>query len=443
MISFWVTIFFVFFLFVGKHLFKRWFNPIFLYVASWSFIIYLYDLKLLAYSSISGLTWIVISFAFFSFLFGVITVYLGRSLFFNNYEDINYKTSDIKPWSLEKETKLKKIIIITALIGLLVSLQHWYVLINEFGSIGMVFLSGGDIYSMRVGGEHFGKIPYFNLLSYVSVFLSAIYSAYRNKFTYLIFLPLFAVILTDAASFARAGVFFAFVLFGITFITARYFFKSKLQSKRFNNNKNIIVATIIILIVAMGSVSLIRLMRNPMGDFKSTSIELKELSNDGIISNSIYLYFSSPLPVLSAYLDKRKESAVWGENTFYPVYNNLNRFGANVNLKPYPKGYFIPMWVNSATYIRELDVDFGPLGIFIIPFLIGFLSTYFWYKLFSQGSLIYLTLFSYTSILLVFSIFYIGTRLSFWFFGFIFSIIVVLYFEKTEKKSGQISDESI
>ena len=88
----------------------------------------------------------------------------------------------------------------------------------------MVLLNAGDIYSMRVGGEHLGKIPYLNLLSYVSVFLSAIYSAYRNRFTYLVILPLFAVILTDAASLARAGVFFAFVLFGITFLTARYFF---------------------------------------------------------------------------------------------------------------------------------------------------------------------------------------------------------------------------
>jgi oligosaccharide repeat unit polymerase len=163
---------------------------------------------------------------------------------------------------------------------------------------------------------------------------------------------------------------------------------------------------------------------------------LKKLSNSGIISSSIYLYFSSPIAVLNEYLDKRKEVAVFGENTFYPIYNNLNRIGAKVNLKPYPKGYFIPMWVNSATYIRELDVDFGPSGIFIFPFILGFLSTYFWKKFFDTGNIVYIVFYSFTTTLIVFSIFYIGTRLTFWLFGFLFTLIVT-YFLKKGKKTSQ------
>lgn len=441
MIKLWLTIFLVTFFFVGKYLFKRSFNPITLYISSWAFIIYMYDLGFLGYIPISNFTWVVIFSAFFSFVAGTIVVYLGRSIFFDNNKTINEKPINSGLWKKETENKLKKIIISTAVIGLLVSLQHWYVLIKEFGSIAMVLLNAGDIYYMRVGGEHLGKIPYLNLLSYVSVFLSAIYSAYRNKFSYLVIIPMIAVVLTDAASLARAGVFFAFVLFGITFLTARYFFKAKSNNERYSNNKNIIITTILIIVIAVGSVSLIRLIRNPLGDYKSTSIELKELSNSGLLSTSVYLYFSSPLPVLSKYLDNRAEVSIFGENTFYPIYNVLNKFGANINLKPYPKGYFVPMWVNSSTYIRELDVDFGPIGIFLIPFIIGFLSTFFWYKIFSTGKLIYLTLYSFTSILIVFSVFYIGTRLTFWLFGFLFSIITILYFEKDIKTQVAVSSE--
>lgn len=433
MISFWVTLFVLTFFFVGLYLYKKWFNPILLYIVSWAFILYLFDLRLIIYTKISEFTWITILFAFISFTLGCVIVYLGRSIYNDNSSLFYEKINIAEPWSDEKLKKLKRIIIVTSIIGLLVSIQHWYVLIKEFGSFSMVLISAGDIYSMRVAGEHFGKIPYFVLLSYVAVFLSAIYSAYRNKFTYLVIIPLIAVILHDAANLARAGVFFSFVLFGVTFITVRFFFKSRYSSEKYSNNKNIIITMIVVVFLASSSVFLIKMVRDPIeGKYKTTTIKLKELNEDGILPTSVYLYFSSPVAVLSKYLDNRYEVAVFGENTFYPIYNNLNKFGLDVPLEAYPKGYFVPMWVNSATYIRELDVDFGLIGILIVPFVIGFLSTFFWYKFFEKGSLIYLTFYAFTTILIVFSVFYMASRLTFWFFGLLFSIIIIIYFERPQ-----------
>lgn len=436
MLSFWLTLILVTFFFIGRHLFKRWFNPIFLYLISWAFILYLYDLKLIIYTSISDFTWITVSFAFISFFLGCLIVYLGRGIYNDNSSLFLEKLDITEPWDDDKQKKLKRIIIYTSVIGLLAAIQHWYALIKEFGSFSMVLLSAGDIYSMRVAGEHFGKIPYLVLCSYAAVFLSAIYSAYRNKFTYLVIIPLIAVILHDAANLARAGVFFSFVLFGVTFITTRFFFKSRYSSEKYNDNKNIIITVVIVVVLAVGSVSLIKMVRNPIeGKYKTTTIQLKQLNESGLLPTSVYLYFSSPIAVLSKYLDNRDEVAVWGENTFYPIYNNLNKFGLEVPLEAYPKGYFVPMWVNSATYIRELDLDFGPLGILIVPFVIGFLSTFFWFKYFEKGSLIYLTFYSFTSILTVFSVFYMASRLTFWFFGLIFSILLILYFDRNQSNS--------
>ncbi len=442
MISFWVTLIYFPSLLLGKFIFQRWFNPIFLYASSWAFIIYMYDLKLIGYVPITSLTWLVVLLAYASFLTGIFIVYVARGI--NNDTSImKQKNNRIsEKWWDNKEQLLKKIVLVTAIIGLLVSLQHWYVLIKKFGSIMMVFLHASDIYDMRVGGEHLGKIPYFNLLSFVSVFFSAIYSAYKNKFSFIVILPFIAVILADAASLARAGVFFALVLFGISFITARYYFKNAYNNPKYKNNRNIIVTSVIVILLAMVSVSLIRLVRNPMGDFKSTSIELKKLSNNGLMSSSLYLYFSSPVAVLSQYLDQRNEDAIFGENTFYPIYNNLNRFGGNFQLEPYPKGYFIPMWVNSATYLRDADVDFGAFGIFIIPFVIGFFSTFYWFRYFETGKLIDLTFYTFITILTVFSVFYIGTRLTFWLFGLLFSILTVIYFDRANiKLESPISED--
>jgi len=435
MILFWLTIIYFPSLLFGKYIFERWFNPVFIYSSSWAFIIFMYNLELIRYTRVSFLTWLVIVLAYFAFITGVLIFKLGKNLEENN--SVKEKKSNryfTEKWWNEREKVLKRIIVITAIIGLLVSLQHWYVLIKKFGSITMVFLNANDIYQQRVSGEHFGQIPYLNLLSYVSVFFSAIYSAYKNKFTVLVLLPLLAVILTDAASLARAGVFFALMIFGITFITARYFFKKALDSPKYSNNRNIIITSILVVLLAFAGVSVIRMIRNPMGDFISTSIELKKLSNNGIISSSLYLYFSSPVVVLSQYLDERNEKAIFGENTFYPVYNNLKKLGGNFNLRAYPKGYFIPMWVNSATYIRDLDADFGTLGVFIVPFIIGFISTFYWFKYFATGRLINLAFYSFTTVLIVFSVFYIGTRLTFWFWGFLFSLLTAFIFEHVNLK---------
>ncbi len=429
MILFWVIIVYFLSLLLGKYIFNRWFNPITLYSSSWTFIISMYELKLIRYHGVLSFTWVVILLAYLAFLTGIIIVHLARDL---NEENIHSEKKIFfsEEWWDKKVKLLKKIIIVTAVIGLLVSLQHWYVLIKKFGSIVGVFLHASDIYEMRVSGEHLGKIPYFNLLSYVSVFFSAVYSAYRNKFSVLVIIPILAVILTDAASLARAGVFFALVIFGITFITSRYFFKTAFNNPRFKNNKNIIITSVLVVLLASVGVSLIRLIRNPMGDFASTSIELKKLSNNGVISSSLYLYFSSPVVVLNEYLSERSEKALWGENTFYPIYKNVSRFGGNFKLRAYPKGYFVPMWVNSATYIRDVDVDFGIIGIFIVPFTIGFLSAFFWFQYFTKGTMLNLVGYSFTTVLTVFSVFYIGTRLSFWFFGLLFTLLTAIYFER-------------
>lgn len=431
MLSFWVTIILIVSLVLSKLMYQRWINPLSTYAATWAFLLYLFDLRLIVYPPITSLTWVVVLIAFISFLLGCVVVYSARSIFYDDSLLFDAKKEKKAYWSNKKLKMVRNLIIVLGSIGLFGSLQHWYVLINIFGSVPEVLINAGTIYSLRVSGEHFGQIPYLVLLSFVSVYLSAVYSAYRNKFSILIVLPIIAVILHDAATFGRAGIFFAFILFFVTFITARVYFKNNSSDSRYSNNKSIIFAGILIIVLAMTSVSLIRIVRNPISvDFINSTTTLKKLDNMNIISPSLYLYFSSPISVLSKYMDNRDEIAVWGENTFYPIYNNLNRFGLDVSLESYPKGYYVPMWVNSATYIRELDVDFGPLGVIIVPFMVGVFATFFWFKYFENGNLIYLSFYSFVNVIIIFSIFYMATRLAFWFFGLIFSLIAVTILNK-------------
>ena len=132
--------------------------------------------------------------------------------------------------------------------------------------------------------------------------------------------------------------------------------------------------------------SLVRISRNigteTSESYEGTSNELRQFKDNLIISPSLYLYLSSDVGVLSQYLRSEGTSypemdyTQFGQNTFLPVYNFLSKFGFIDRVSGYQRGYFIPMWTNTGTYIRELHADFGITGILLGPYLIGLLITW-------------------------------------------------------------------
>jgi hypothetical protein len=115
--------------------------------------------------------------------------------------------------------------------------------------------------------------------------------------------------------------------------------------------------------------------------------------------------------------------ALLGKNTFLPIYNLLSRTGVVEHPGFYPKGYYIPMWTNSATYLRDIDSDFGPIGLMLIPYLLGLFSTYFWYRFYINGSLNDFIALNYIYQIVAFSVFYMVTRSSVWFLSMIIVLI--------------------
>ncbi|MCP4970812.1 MAG: oligosaccharide repeat unit polymerase, partial [Arcobacter sp.] len=134
--------------------------------------------------------------------------------------------------------------------------------------------------------------------------------------------------------------------------------------------------------------------------------------------------------VLSKYFEKDRENVQFGENTFLPIYNVISKFGVIEHPAVYPRGYFIPMWTNAGTYLRDLHADFGYIGLFLGPYLLGLLASYFWIKFKSTGSLFYFVMLTYLYIIISFSVFYMITRAASWFVGFISLLIITPLLEK-------------
>lgn len=424
---------------LGKLLFRKWFNHITLYCTIWSVSILLYELKLLPYADITLLTWFYITSSFLSFMLGVFTIISARD--FSNKNQIMFKQSQISlPIFSDDGKALKYSIILFSLIALYAAYQHWSVLIKMFGSIPSVFLNANRIYRMNSEGEIKGIIPYISYFGYVAVFLSAIYTAYKKKFSFLTFLPLIAVIIKELANVGRAGMLFALLEFLLAFILFRHLLADDLtQTYKFSKKNALIAATILILFFVISS-SLVRITRGSTETYTGTSRGLKQLKDNIFVSPSLYLYLSSDVGVFNQYLSFDGEDTKFGQNTFLPVYDLLAKFGMVERPEDFQKGYFIPMWTNTGTFIRELHADFGMLGPFIGPYFIGLLITWMWFWFFEKKKLVVFAVLVYLNLIIGFSFLVMVTRLLYWFISL---IILVLLLPIIEKIAESFSKKSI
>jgi oligosaccharide repeat unit polymerase len=414
---------------LGKHIFKKWYNPLSLYSLIWSFVIIIYEIRLIPFGDLRTETWFVIVIAYLSFLFGILTIYFGKSLKIFEPKIIQ---SEIIIFH-DNAHLIKFIIIFFSIIGIFSAIQHWTILIREFGSVLGVLLNATKYYRMRVAGEIEGVIPYIFISSYIAIFFSAIYTAYKKKLTILSVLPIFAVVFKETANLGRAGILFALVEFLTVFILARYILKettSKIKIKRWK----IIVASLVVLSITIGGATLIKSIRNPIENIKGTSPALKSFEGNLFLSPSIYLYMCSHLGILNKYLEHNDEENMIGAHTFLPIYNVISMTGAVEHPPFFQKGYFIPLWTNTGTYLRELDADFGKIGILVGPFLIGLFITFFWFRFFETKSLTYLILLTYFFLIVSFSFFVMISRLSSWFISLTALLILVPILESKIKK---------
>lgn len=421
-VVFIITLFSLYFSF---RYYKSFFNPVVIYVIPWSIICFFYELKLIRFVPISTEAWLVILFGYLSFIAGLVltNVVLGYSHKVNTITFFDDKNGKI----------IYNVILITGILSIIISLLNWKYLINKFGSITNIFLQANRIYQMRVDGELPEAVPYVYLVSYVGVYFSGIYTALTKRVNIIVILPFLGVILKDIANFGRVGILLAVLLFIFTFFLSNKWFTG---SKYFNlkENKKIITVFIIVLVLSIFGASLIKSTRGAFEHFKGTNVKLANLSKNFLISPSVYFYFSSHIGVLSKYLENPIPNTSFGSNTFLPIYNFLSKFELVEKKSVYQKGYFIPQWSNTGTYLRELHEDFGYVGIFLVPFIIGFLISYLSYRFENNPNLYNLLLLVYLYLIVAFTWLMMITRLAHWLLGLLFNLAAIGILKKLSSR---------
>ncbi|MGE5432801.1 MAG: O-antigen polymerase [Syntrophomonadaceae bacterium] len=427
-----LTSFALLFIILSKYLFGKWFNHLALYTAVWYFVITLYEVRLMNYVEIKSTAWLVIAGSFVSFFLGSVTVYFARNSLRPASGTVPDSNRHLKLFS-DGGKFVRNVIIVCFVIGLFAAIQHWMVLIKMFGSIGAVLVKTNLVYRMRVDGELEGVIPYVWVVAYVGVFFSGIYTAFKNKMTFVAFLPFIAVILKEISNASRAGMLVAFFMFISAFFLYRHIAPNKIS---FSRRAKLLLASAVLIGLIILSAGMVRTLRGSTESYSANSKELNQFKSGFFITPSLYLYLSSHVGVLSEYLEKDFDyrAKLFGETTFQPVYNFLSKFGMVEHPKFYEKGYFIPMWTNTATYLRLLHSDFGISGIYVVPYLVGLLASFYWYRLLEKKKTLDLVLLSFLYVVIMFSSITIVTRLASWFISLAILIIVIPFMEKTIEK---------
>jgi oligosaccharide repeat unit polymerase len=389
-------------------LFKKVFNPISFYTAIWAFIVLMFELKLIYFYPLSVMTWLFLAASYLAFVLGVIIHFSARGVFGNGF---HVSASQEKKFDIVLFEKiLKKLLVIFTVIGVIASLQMWYVLLGLFGSVPKVLMNSYKIYHMRHEGELVGVWPYVWMFAYFAVFLSGMYMAVKGKLSVWGIIALLSVIIREIARFSRQGILVGLLELFVSFILMRYFLNAKNIKVKFNR-KHIMVATTLILSLVIIAAGLIRVLRNKSEDYGGTSRVLRSYSGGLIISPQVYFYFASQIGVFNKFLEEDKERYPVGSSTFMPVYKFLAKVGLVDKIDTQHKGYMIPNWSNTGTYLRDVYNDFGVSGIVLIPFLLGLLLTHYWQKFFKYGKFKDLVILHHLFVIVGISFFIFATRM--------------------------------
>ena len=419
---------------LSKYLFKKWFNHLFLYTISWDIFLTLYQLKFINYNNISNEAFIIFFIVHMSVIAGALTVFLARKV--TPFNSSNVNNTEISSIFFDNDFRIiRMIIILVSFAGLFSAYQNWSYLLEKFGSFTAIMIRAHTIYRLRIAGELNGGTPYLSILPYIGVIFSGIYTAIKNKITLYTFLPIFTIIVSDIASIGRGGIFVGFIMLVTSFILYQNFLsKVKIQGAR-KNKKALIFGGLIVIILVFGSLNLIIELRGRFEEFKGKTRSISQFDDVPFLSASEYFYFSSNVGVFSKYFESQDEKTMFGENSFLPIYNFLSKFNFTDHPSFYPRGYRIPAWSNSATYLRDLHADFGDIGMILIPYFLSLFTTYFWFRFFSDGDFKSFVCLVYLFVTIALSVFNMQTRSAFFLLSFFITVILIILIEKFHNKT--------
>ncbi|MBI5020379.1 MAG: oligosaccharide repeat unit polymerase [Ignavibacteriales bacterium] len=394
----------------GRWIYGCWFNHVTIYTGIWGFSLVFFELRLIDYYPIENETWIVIIVGWLTFVLGATTNSMTKLHYAQVKSAVLFNNSDIQYRSCTDENiLLKKMLWVINIISLLAALHGLYLVLKIFGNLTNLLAFGSLLYSYRVSEGLPGSIPYMSSLALSATLLAGVVTRKEGRLKFVAVLPLIIVLITEVTNMGRANL----VIAGLLFSCGYFFTKKEKLHTKFKDGiftfKRWITLFIIFFIIIAGA-EMIRSARGAIETFRGSSSTLLKMRKSSFITPSIYLYFTANFGVLNQYLKGDGEFSIPGGHTFAPLYRFLNKLGLDTQVETYQVRYNTPTGANTGTYLRELHADFGLIGILLGPYLIGFVTSIFWYRYMQNNNYVDLAFLSYFFVVIGMSIFVMATR---------------------------------
>jgi oligosaccharide repeat unit polymerase len=292
--------------------------------------------------------------------------------------------------------RLKVAITVLSAIGIIAVVDQAIVLQRYFGNVfTAVLFQPGDVYGGRITNE-FVFMPYAGPCLLAGAGLSGIYIAATGKFSVRAVAPLILEVLRNILAMSRGGVVIAGFMFLICFVyTPR---KWRFKVAKWQLATGMILASVLL----VGQVIFVSATRGLEVDFPGRTDAMDAISEYVPIFPSIYSNFSATPVAFSMYLATPQEArqGFWGMHTFAPIFRILGKLGFGTDVEAREENYYTPVPMNTSTYLRDIDSDFGISGVVLFPYALGLLTAYFFRKIRQKPSVLFILLLADFSLLM-------------------------------------------
>jgi oligosaccharide repeat unit polymerase len=410
----------------GRWMFGRWFNHVGLYGIVLGVSLLVFHSGLIYYYPLEGGTWLVIIAGWLSFVCGSGAVIAAR--FASGTGSIQSLGTAGSPG--DSAILLRMLWVVNVLTSIDAVYELWNVG-RLLGGMSNILVLGNLLYNVRIHAGIPGAIPYIGTLTLPGAMLAGYYTSSQGRLRPVAIVSLLAAIVNAVASMVRASL----VLVAILFVTGYLFgnrnaIRSKIADGRSSFRRYLSMALAVLLLVV--GMEVIRGNRGMTEGFVGQTSSLKHLGvkAGSFLTPSIIMYLSVHHGVLNQYLKKETENLPVGRYSLAPFGRFMSKLGFDTYIDQFQPFYRVPVVANTGTYLRELDSDYGHVGVVFGPFLLGLFSSLFLVRWFEHGRILDLMVLGHLYVGVGLSLFAVVTGMGVWWGSLLFSILIALFYKQ-------------
>jgi len=436
-----ITCFTVIIIFLSKMITGIIFNPIMLYTFVWYFTIALNSLNLWGLKPIDSQGWQVIFLATSTFIIGALTIITVS--FKNNYN--RSKSIPRESFSpVENRTFIK---VIGGLCGIaaISVIYDWWQIIRLYGTLTNFFINANTVYAMRITGQGLRSIPYLSSFSLAACCVAGIYMERIRKLNIYTIIPLVLVIFISISQMGRSYIIIALGLYINPFLI-------NMQVKSGKNKRKLslftIIAIILLFIAILTVFNIVRDIRGANVYYTNPDIPaIKFLERINLLNPGIYHYIVGPISVFSQSLHCKPSSlgrgSLPGMQTFSPLFRLLSYTGLLSKVSYYEEAVDVGIFeMNTGTYLKDVYIDFGLLGVIVFPYFLGIISMVLFIKWLRKKQYMTMAALSFIYVYIELSAFLNIMRTGYFVIGFTVAIISIAIIDRIYRRRHKIDINS-